>query len=682
MVHDGHRGPKEIGVQPEFLAWLTDPAQNGAGALFDFGCYGANLMTWLMDDARPTTVTAVTQRIKPDVYPKVDDEATIILEYPGAQAIIQASWNWPFDRKDMEIYGRTGQVLTVAQDGLRVRLAGKPEETRQAPRSRRPRTTSSATSPPSSAARSSPRASPRSEQPDRRRDPRRRPPLRRHRADGPAGLSGAGRSVMRRGMAVRGMMASVLARERIIARPGFDRWLIPPAALAIHLCIGQAYAFSVFNLPLTRAIGITRSAPGDWRLTDVGWTFTLAMVCLGLSAACGGKWLERVGPRTSGVVAACLWGLGFVVAAWGVRTHNIGLLHLGYGVLGGCGLGLGYITPVSTLIKWFPDRRGMATGMAIMGFGGGAMVAAPLSEALMRHFATAGSVGVAETFLVLGAVYFVAMLAGAFLFRLPAPGWRPRGWVEPATTRALASDRHVPVDVATLTPQFGLLWAVLFLNVTAGIGVLGQASAMIQEVFKGRIDAAAAAGFVGLLSLFNMAGRFGWASASDLIGRKATYSIFFLLGAVLYASVPVAGRTGNVPLFVGCLAVALSMYGGGFATVPAYLADLFGTRQVGAIHGRLLTAWSAAGVAGPVLINYARQYQVDHGVARAAAYNVTMNIVAGLLLVGLIANLLIARVASRHTRPAPTARRWTPPPLHPGGISPQRSRADGSPNRR
>ena len=445
-------------------------------------------------------------------------------------------------------------------------------------------------------------------------------------------------------------MASVLAKARITAGPGFNRWLIPPAALAIHLCIGQAYAFSVFNLPLTRAIGITAPAPGDWKLTQVGWTFTLAIVFLGLSAAFGGKWLERVGPRASGVAAACLWGLGFVVAALGVKRHEIWLLHLGYGVLGGCGLGIGYITPVSTLIRWFPDRRGMATGMAIMGFGGGAMIAAPLSEALMRRFASPTSVGVAETFLVLGGVYFAAMMCGAFLFRLPPEGWSPRGWSGAGAARSLPSDRYVSADEAIRTPQFYLLWAVLFLNVTAGIGVLGQASAMIQEVFPGRIDASAAAGFVGLLSLFNMGGRFFWASASDAIGRKATYTIFFLLGAALYALVPVAGRVGSVPLFVACLAAALSMYGGGFAAIPAYLSDLFGTRQVGAIHGRLLTAWSAAGVAGPVLIFYIREYQLGRGVAGAAAYNVTMMLMSGLLVVGLVCNLLVTRVHPRHTR--------------------------------
>lgn len=439
-------------------------------------------------------------------------------------------------------------------------------------------------------------------------------------------------------------MASVFAKRAITAGPGFNRWLIPPAALAIHLCIGQVYAFSVFNLPLTRQLGVTRSVPGDWRLTDVGWTFTLAIVSLGLSAAVAGKWLERAGPRASGVASACLWGMGFLVAALGVRSHRIALLHLGYGVLGGCGLGLGYITPVSTLIRWFPDRRGMATGLAIMGFGGGAMIAAPASEALLRRFASPTSTGVAETFLVLGVAHGAAMLAGAFLFRVPPEGWSPPGWAGPAQARTLGGASFVAVDRATATPQFALLWLVLFLNVTAGIGVLGQASAMIQEIFPGRITPPAAAGFVGLLGLFNMGGRFAWASASDRIGRPATYATFFLLGAALYAAVPLAGRGGNVGLFVAGFAVILSLYGGGFAAIPAYLSDLFGTRQVGAIHGRLLTAWSAAGVAGPVLVNYIRQAQVDRGVPRASAYDLTLHLMAGLLAAGFVANLLVRPV--------------------------------------
>jgi MFS family permease len=443
-------------------------------------------------------------------------------------------------------------------------------------------------------------------------------------------------------------MAGLLSRERILAPPGYSRWLVPPAALAIHLSIGQAYAFSVFNLPLSRAIGVTAPAPGDWKLTEIGWIFTFAIVVLGLSAAFGGRWVERVGPRKSGVVAALCWGGGFLVGALGVRLHSLPLLCFGYGVLGGCGLGVGYITPVSTLIKWFPDRRGLATGMAIMGFGGGAMIASPLSEILMKRLSSPGSVGVAETFAVLGCVYCAAMLAGAFAFRLPPAGWKPPGFVPPETMRTLVSSHDVSAVEALRTPQFYLLWAALFLNVTAGIGVLGQASAMIQEVFPKRVDASAAAGFVGLLSLFNMAGRFLWASASDHIGRKATYAAFFLLGPVLYAAAPFAGRAGSVLAFVACFAAILTMYGGGFATIPAYIADLFGTRFVGAIHGRILTAWAAAGVAGPVLVNYVREYQVSRGVEKAQVYNVTMDLIAGMLVLGLLANLSIRRVDPKH----------------------------------
>ncbi len=443
-------------------------------------------------------------------------------------------------------------------------------------------------------------------------------------------------------------MAGFLSRERIVAGPGFNRWLVPPAALAIHLCIGQAYAISVFNLPLGRAIGITTPAPADWKLTTLGWIYTLAIVFLGLSAAFAGTWLERAGPRKVGVVAACFWGGGFLLAALGVFWHRIGIIYIGYGVIGGCGLGLGYVSPVSTLIKWFPDRRGMATGMAIMGFGGGAMIAAPLSDSLMSRFASSSSVGVWQTFVVMGLLYFVAMLLGAFAFRLPPPGWTPPGWTPPEDPHALVARGHVHVSRAVRTVQFPLLWAVLCLNVTAGIGVLGQASPMIQEIFKGAVSPSAAAGFVGLLSLFNIAGRIFWASLSDVLGRKRTYVIFFSLGAVLYACVPFTGTIGSVPLFVACVSVILTMYGGGFATIPAYLADMFGTQFVGAIHGRLLTAWSVAGVLGPVLVNYIRQFQIDRGVEKAGAYDLTMYVMAGILVAGFLCNLAIGRVKESH----------------------------------
>ena len=441
---------------------------------------------------------------------------------------------------------------------------------------------------------------------------------------------------------------SFLDRERTVAGPGFSRWMVPPAALCVHLCIGQAYAFSVFNLPMTKLIGITDSAAGDWQLTNLGWIFTLAIFFLGVSAAVFGRWVEEGGPRRAMFTAALCFGGGFLISAAGVHVHNIWIVYLGYGVLGGIALGIGYISPVSTLIKWFPDRPGMATGMAIMGFGGGALIASPLSVWLMARFSTPSHLGVAEAFIVLGIIYFLFMMVGAAIVRVPPPGWRPAGWTPPAQSPKLVTSANVYVYTALKTPQFWLIWWVLCLNVTAGIGVIGQASAMSQEMFPGKVSAVAAAGFVGLMSLFNMAGRFLWASASDYMGRKNTYFVFFVLGTVLYAVVPTAGRMGSIGLFVLCFLVIISMYGGGFATIPAYLKDMFGTRYVGAIHGLLLTAWSAAGVFGPVLVNYMRAYEIAHGVAAANAYNVTMYLLASLLVIGFVCNLLIKAVDERH----------------------------------
>ncbi|WP_082843304.1 OFA family MFS transporter [Gemmata sp. SH-PL17] len=434
-------------------------------------------------------------------------------------------------------------------------------------------------------------------------------------------------------------------RQRTIAPPGFNRWLVPPAALAIHLAIGEAYAFSVFKIPLTQLIGIKAPAQGDWSQPDVAWVFSIAIVFLGLSAALFGSWLDRVGPRKAMFASSVCFGSGFLVSAVGVWSHQLWLLYLGYGVLGGIGLGLGYISPVSTLIKWFPDRPGMATGLAIMGFGGGSMIGAPLSRVLMAHFRTPESAGVTETFLVMGAAYFAFMMFGVLTVRIPAPGWRPPGAVKKAISNVASA---TPND-AIRTRAFWLLWAVLLLNVTAGIGVLEQASPMIQEMFPQLFSPEAwekaATGFVGLLSLFNMAGRFAWSSTSDAIGRKPTYAIFFALGAVLYALTPTTGHLGNVALFVLCYGVVISMYGGGFATIPAYLRDQFGTAQVGAIHGRLLTAWSLAGVAGPVLVNYIREHQINSGVPKADAYTLTMYLMAGLLIVGFACNLFVRSVA-------------------------------------
>jgi MFS family permease len=449
---------------------------------------------------------------------------------------------------------------------------------------------------------------------------------------------------------------SFLDRSHTIAEPGFSRWLVPPAALCIHLCIGQAYAFSVFNLPMTKLIGITASAPNDWKLTDLGWIFSIAIVVLGLSAAFLGRWVEEGGPRRAMFTSGCCFGGGFLVSAAGVYAHNLWIVYLGYGLIGGIGLGLGYISPVSTLIKWFPDRPGMATGMAIMGFGGAAFIASPLSVWLMAHFSTPTHVGVAEAFIALGVIYFCFMMVGAAIVRIPAPGWKPEGYTAPAVAQKLITRNDVFVYDAIKTPQFWLIWWVLCLNVTAGIGVIGQASAMSQEMFPGHITAIAAAGFVGLLSLFNMIGRFFWASTSDLVGRKNTYFCFFAIGTALYALVPWAGSIGSVALFVLCFIVIISMYGGGFATVPAYLRDMFGTRYVGAIHGWLITAWSAAGIFGPVLVNYIREYQIDHGVPKAQAYNTTMYIMAGLLVVGFICNLMIKAVHDRYHMKANDAR--------------------------
>ena len=474
----------------------------------------------------------------------------------------------------------------------------------------------------------------------------------------------------------------LLDRSRTVAQAGFNRWLVPPAALAIHLCIGMIYGFSVFWLPLTRQLGGTTSvaAPADvglltmlfttsydWRLSDVTIIFIFAIVFLGAAAAIWGGWLERVGPRKAGVYAAVCWCGGLIVTAVGIYLHQLWLMWLGSGVIGGVGLGLAYISPVSTLIKWFPDRRGMATGMAIMGFGGGALIGSPLAVWLMNWFGNGtASRGVWQTFLSLSIIYAVFMLGGAFGYRIPpVANWQPDGWSPAAQRRGMITTRNVHLQDAHKTPQFWLIWMVLMLNVSAGIGVLAVASPMLQFLFGGsliglpgvrlpdlnpdqvRQVAVIAAGFVGLLSLFNILGRFFWASTSDKIGRKMTYATFFLLGAVLYAGSPWTAQIGSVALFVIFMCVILSMYGGGFATVPAYLADMFGTQYVGAIHGRLLTAWSAAGVVGPVAITQIPQWLQSRGVPRGEAYGQTLYILAGFLVVGFVCNLLVRPVAER-----------------------------------
>ncbi|MCH9681272.1 MAG: OFA family MFS transporter [Deltaproteobacteria bacterium] len=558
-------------------------------------------------------------------------------------------------------------------------------------------------------------------------------------------------------------MLDALKKERIVAQPGYNRWRVPPASISIHLCIGSVYAWSIFNPPLTRVQGVVGSAADDWDLSAVVWVFSVAIVFLGLTAALAGRWLEKVGPRMVGVAAACCWGGGFSLGGLGIVTHQLWLLYLGYGVLGGAGLGLGYVSPVSTLIRWFPDRRGMATGMAIMGFGGGAMIAAPLKEWLLGLYYRApdylgptdsvslvteggrrlaevagqlrevivvgpselaslmqpgpegvyvvgtGTTGVAATFLTLGLAYFVVMLLASFSYRVPPEGWTPEGWTPPDESKAsrkMITRHHVDIDQALRTPQFYLLWVVLCFNVTAGIGVLGVAKTMMTEIFGSTLPAVVngsfAATYVLMISVFNMAGRFAWASLSDYIGRKTTYTVFFVLGTALYLSIPFTAQQVSASpavmwlvVFYGATMLIFTMYGGGFATIPAYLADIFGTRFVGGIHGRLLTAWSTAGVLGPLAITSLRAgavgdaiealvakidpaaFQAEFGadpsqldalvqaktvtIAKLMAlappgtidpsstlYNSTMFVMAGLLVIALVANALVKPVDAKH----------------------------------
>ena len=483
---------------------------------------------------------------------------------------------------------------------------------------------------------------------------------------------------------------------------------MPPAAIGVHMCIGSVYSWSIFNAPLTKELGVVVSSAGDFGLSGVVPIFSTAIVCLGLSAAAAGHWLEIVGPRLVGLTAAACWGGGFIVGGLGVEMHCLPLVYAGYGVLGGCGLGLGYVSPVSTLIRWFPDKRGMATGMAIMGFGGGAMVGAPLKEMLLKHWSsppeylgTVGSVGGVEmletidgvryydgvevvlasqqdlikstldldkwseigeglyvvgtgntgasmTFVTLGVLYATVMTISSMQYRIPRESWSPEGWTPPAApqeddeeveeergkrkegskvevgTLAAASSwsatdagvtaKHVHIDQALYTPQFWQLWLNLTLNVTAGIGVIGVAKTMMGDIFASSlpniVDGTFAASYVMMVSVANMSGRFGWASCSDFLGRKNTYSLFFAAGIPLYLSVPYAanmaaanpGMVAPLGMFYGSTMIIFTMYGGGFATIPAYLADVFGTKYVGGIHGRLLTAWSTAGIVGPLTL--------------------------------------------------------------------------------
>jgi MFS family permease len=437
---------------------------------------------------------------------------------------------------------------------------------------------------------------------------------------------------------------SFLDRKHSLAPPGYSRWLVPPAAWAVNLSIGQVYAFSVFKIPLTRGLGITHVVAGDWTQPSVAWIFSFAIAILGISAALFGRWIEREGPRKAMFVAALCFGLGFLIASVGVHTHRLWLVYLGYGGVGGIGLGLGYITPVATLLKWFPDRPGLATGLAMVGFGGGAMIGSPLALLLMAHFHSPTDTGVSRAFLVMGTVYFLAMAFGALSIRIPRPGWRPDGAMAQSTVVDVTNS--VSAHQAVRTRQFWLLWLVICMNSIAGFGILEQASPMIQDLFG--IGAVAAGGFVGVLSLFNMAGRFFWSAVSDYLGRKTTFALFFILGIVLYWLLPYsADRINNIAVFVLFAGILISMYGGGFSTIPAYVKDMFGTNQVGAIYGRIQTATSTAGILGPIRVNYSRQHQLAIGASKAGAYQYVLHLVTGLLALGLLANLTVRPVASR-----------------------------------
>ncbi|MFE7860933.1 OFA family MFS transporter [Streptomyces sp. NPDC057403] len=425
-----------------------------------------------------------------------------------------------------------------------------------------------------------------------------------------------------------------------VAPAGWSRWLVPPAALSVHLSIGQAYAWSVFKPPLESALGLSG--------TESALPFQLAIVMLGLSAAFGGTLVERNGPRWAMTVALVCFSTGFLISALGAATEQYWLIVLGYGFVGGIGLGIGYISPVSTLIKWFPDRPGMATGIAIMGFGGGALIASPWSTQMLQSFGSDSS-GIAVAFLVHGLTYAVFMSLGVLLVRVPRTDRPVEG--APSTLQG----PQVSAGSALRTPQFWCLWVVLCMNVTAGIGILEKAAPMITDFFANTstpVSVSAAAGFVALLSAANMAGRIGWSSTSDLIGRKNIYRVYLGVGALMYALIALFGDSSK-PLFVLCAMVILSFYGGGFATVPAYLKDLFGTYQVGAIHGRLLTAWSTAGVLGPLIVNWIADHQKEDGKSGASLYSLSFMIMIGLLVIGFVANEFIRPVHARHHVPAP-----------------------------
>ncbi|OBG27016.1 OFA family MFS transporter [Mycobacterium sp. 852002-51057_SCH5723018] len=447
-------------------------------------------------------------------------------------------------------------------------------------------------------------------------------------------------------------MATVglLDRSRIVAAPGWSRWLVPPAALSIHLAIGSAYAWSVFKIPLEKSLHVSGTASA--------MPFTIGIVMLGLSAAVFGTRVDHSGPRWAMFVATVCFCSGLLIAGFGVSVRQYWLVVFGYGVVGGIGLGVGYISPVSTLMKWFPDRPGMATGLAIMGFGGGALIASPWSNSLLNEFGRTSTAGIAKTFVVMGCTYAVFMSMGWLLIRVPAPGWRPDGWEpKPHKAGSVVATAGVSAANAIKTPQFWLLWVVLCFNVTAGIGILEKASPIYQDFFptapRAAVLASAAAGYVALLSLANMAGRIGWSTLSDALGRKNMYRFYLGGGALLYLTLALTTNSNKLT-FLLCTVLILSFYGAGFSTIPAYLRDLFGTYEVGAIHGRLLTAWSVAGVLGPLIVNAIADSQKAVGKHGPDLYIVSFQVMIALLVVGMVCNELIRPVRPTHHQSAPS----------------------------
>ena len=390
-----------------------------------------------------------------------------------------------------------------------------------------------------------------------------------------------------------------------------NRWRIALAGVVMQIALGAVYAWSVFRTPLTKAF--------NWTIPQVTLTFTIAIFVLGFAAFAGGIWMRRSGPRVVALTAGVLYGVGVFLASF--TDGRLWWLYGSYGVLGGVGLGLGYIVPVATLVKWFPDKRGLITGMAVTGFGSGALITAPIATQLIA------SRGTPQTFAILGAAYFVVVVGAALFMQNPPAGYRPEGWT-PSAVQQQRVARPYAFDEAIRTWQWYGLWMLLFLNTTAGIAIISQAAPMVQEITN--VDATQAASLVGIISIANGAGRLIWAWLSDAIGRRAVFLIMFPLQAAIFAILPMIT---SFPMFTALAVVVLLCYGGGFGTMPAMAADYFGAEHVGSIYGLMLTAWGFAGVLGPTLIATLRESR--------GQYDQALYVIAALMLVSAIIPMLV-----------------------------------------